>query len=284
MQLNQLRSVIKISECGSFSAAAKELFISQPSLSQQIIKLETELGVKLFERNASRLHLTEAGNCFVQDAKMVLQYFDGIQENMSAYRVTQKDVLHIGLMRSLQHRHLVHRLREVKEGFPKVSMDIHYQDSATLRGMLASRQLDAAFLLPADAQDLADISIWELPYRFYALLLPQNPLSQYSSIGYRDLKGQRFLLPEQNNYIFSEVVHLISQVEMDVEVYLPRAGEEPLDERTIAFVPQGGSVPPQYHDCEIVPLEFFDLYGICLAVCSEWQENEVIRALLKVFL
>ncbi len=283
MQLNQLRYVIKISECGSFSAAAKELFITQPSLSQQIIKLETELGVKLFDRSSSHLCLTEAGAAFVKNAQMALCHFDEIGRDMERYRAASRELLHLGVMRSLQHRHIIHRIIRVKEQFPRVALDLVYRDSAALGEMLAEGWLDAAFLLPSDAQGIGGIVVRELPYRFYALVSPKNPLSRRPSIGLRDMKGQRFILPEQNNYIFSELVHLISQVEMDVEIYLPKADENPLDERSIGFVAQGGAVPEKYRDCDIVPVEFFDLYGICLAIQAGIEQNQVVRELFKLF-
>ena len=64
MQIHQLRYALKVAEKKSFSAAAKELFIAQPSLSQQILKLEQELGIPLFVRHSKSVSLTEAGEYF----------------------------------------------------------------------------------------------------------------------------------------------------------------------------------------------------------------------------
>ena len=61
MQLHQLRYIVKVSELGKFSLAAKELFVTQPTLSQQIINLEKGIGVKLFVRQSKNVQLTPAG-------------------------------------------------------------------------------------------------------------------------------------------------------------------------------------------------------------------------------
>lgn len=72
MQFNQLRYVLETADKKSFYAAAKSLFVSQPSLSQQIMNLEKELGIPLFIRHSKSVSLTEAGEYFVQSARRIL--------------------------------------------------------------------------------------------------------------------------------------------------------------------------------------------------------------------
>ncbi len=97
MQYNQLRYAVKISETYSFSQAAKELFITQPSLSQQIIKLEKELGVRLFERNGNTVILTKVGENFIQDAKQAILSFEQIKSDMKCSRYAGKERLRIAI-------------------------------------------------------------------------------------------------------------------------------------------------------------------------------------------
>ncbi len=97
MQYNQLRYAVKISETHSFSQAAKELFITQPSLSQQIIKLEKELGVRLFERNGNTVILTKAGENFIKDAKQAILSFEQIKSDMECFRYAGKEHLRIAI-------------------------------------------------------------------------------------------------------------------------------------------------------------------------------------------
>ena len=72
MKIQEMEMVLEIIDSGSISAAAKKLFISQPSLSQSIKKIEAELGTPLFVRKRSGLVLTDAGRIYISSAKMIL--------------------------------------------------------------------------------------------------------------------------------------------------------------------------------------------------------------------
>lgn len=104
---------------------------------------------------------------------------------------------------------------------PKIAISLSYQDSVELRQMLLSGELDGAFLLPGHTEDIAGFERWNLPYHIHASIFPENPLGQRSTLGLRDLSGQRLLLTGTDKQAFSAVVHLISQVDMQVELYLP---------------------------------------------------------------
>ena len=155
MQYNQLRYAVKISETHSFSQAEKELFITQPSLSQQIIKLEKELGVRLFERDGNTVILTKSGENFIKNAKQVILSFERIKSDMECFRYAGKEHLRIGLMRSVHYRYMIHDISVLQSQFPKIELSLSYQDSVELRQMLLSGELDGAFLLPGHTEGIA---------------------------------------------------------------------------------------------------------------------------------
>src|SRR6202021_72206 len=76
MEFHQLRYVCAIADTGNFSRAAERCKIAQPSLSQQILKLEEELGVKLFDRLGRSIRLTEAGRIFIPQARSILEQME----------------------------------------------------------------------------------------------------------------------------------------------------------------------------------------------------------------
>jgi LysR family nitrogen assimilation transcriptional regulator len=84
MDLRQLRYFVSIVEAGSFTAASQQLRIAQPSLSQHVIGLEKELGVKLLERQPRGIRLTDSGTTFIKHALAVLRSVDRAQEAMTA--------------------------------------------------------------------------------------------------------------------------------------------------------------------------------------------------------
>ena len=73
MDLKQIEYILKIAEENNITHAAEKLFITQPALNQQLLKLEKELGTPLFHRSRSNWRLTEAGEIYVKNAKQILQ-------------------------------------------------------------------------------------------------------------------------------------------------------------------------------------------------------------------
>ena len=88
MQMHQLRYVVAVAHAGNFSRAAERCYVSQPSLSQQIQKLEDELGERLFDRLKRKARLTPHGERFVQRAVRILDEVDAAKREASEARVT----------------------------------------------------------------------------------------------------------------------------------------------------------------------------------------------------
>ena len=90
MTIQQCKYVLEIARAGSFSEAAKQLFIAQSSLSVSIKSLEQELGIKIFERSGNGVHLTDEGAEFVKYAACICESNDLIAERYSGNRLNQK--------------------------------------------------------------------------------------------------------------------------------------------------------------------------------------------------
>src|ERR1700730_17846147 len=96
MEFRQLLYAIEIAEHKSFSKAAHQLHIAQPSLSQQIAKLEAELGVTLFNRTHNPLEVTHAGTRFVEQAAKIIDMMDQLQIEMRDIKQMKRGKLVIG--------------------------------------------------------------------------------------------------------------------------------------------------------------------------------------------
>ena len=140
---------MKISETHSFSQAAKELFITQPSLSQQIIKLEKELGVRLFERNGNTVILTKAGENFIKDAKQAILSFEQIKSDMECFRYAGKERLRIAIRSTI---FLYSSPNSRKSPYPCPIRTVWSFVDAL------SGELDGAFLLPGTPKASPDLS------------------------------------------------------------------------------------------------------------------------------
>ena len=104
MEFHQLRYVCAIAETGSFSRAAERCQVAQPSLSQQVLKLEEDLGAKLFDRLGRSVRLTEAGRAFVSHARAILEKMDLARASVSEKNADLRGSVSVGVICSAVSR------------------------------------------------------------------------------------------------------------------------------------------------------------------------------------
>ena len=101
MRIEQLEYIVSVAETRSFSKTAQDLHISQSAISQSVLKLEEELGVKIFERSSLGVKPTAEGKVLITDASNVLIKLKKLQDNASAFRKSGQNELKIGLVTGL---------------------------------------------------------------------------------------------------------------------------------------------------------------------------------------
>jgi LysR family transcriptional regulator, hca operon transcriptional activator len=149
MELRHLRYFIAIAEEGSFlTAAQRRLNTSQPSLSRQIRDLETEVGVRLLERQARGVALTDAGRVFLDHARLALSQVEAATNGARRIAQPQKPTLSMGFMVGLEVMWLPHLLRILREEEPEIEVTLTSQSSPELALALTRGKLDIAFLRP----------------------------------------------------------------------------------------------------------------------------------------
>lgn len=141
MELRQLKYFVKSAEYLNFSVAAKHLYITQSTLSQQIKQLEFELGFELFLRNSRHISLTEAGEEFLPFARKTIQDAeDGVQRLHDLQHV-KAGKLRVGVTYSLSTV-LTEGLLEFMKVFPDIKLEVCYKTVNELLVLLKERELD----------------------------------------------------------------------------------------------------------------------------------------------
>jgi LysR family hca operon transcriptional activator len=149
MELRHLRYFVAVAEEGSFlTAAQRRLNTSQPSLSRQISDLESEVGVRLLERHARGVALTDAGRVFLDHARLALSQVEAATDGARRTAQPEKPSLSMGFMVGLEVMWLPHLLRILREEEPEVEVTLCSQSSPELALALARGKLDIAFLRP----------------------------------------------------------------------------------------------------------------------------------------
>lgn len=197
MQLQQIRYVLTAADKGSFSAAAKSLFIAQPSLSQQISNLEKELGIPLFIRHSKSVTLTDAGEQFVRQARRILNQVDQLSDSMKKYSLLQSGTLRIGMLWIAGYLHLSSAITDYHRLHPDISYHLEVEGSNTLLKMLTERSIDAAFVIGSD-HSLKEKDFYYrklMDDQYMVILSSKNPLSSRTSLNIHDLKEENIIMP-----------------------------------------------------------------------------------------
>ena len=143
---HEWRSVLQVAKDGTFSAAAKHLYISQPSLSQCIKKVETELGVRLFDRSQTPLALTPAGTIYVRQAKEILRIQQSLVQEVADLSELRTGSLTIGSSRTRTACFLIDPLVAFHRQYPGIQLAIKEAPVRTLEEYVASGIVDFALL------------------------------------------------------------------------------------------------------------------------------------------
>jgi len=191
MEIHQLRYFVSVAEVGNFTQAAKRCHISQPSLSQQILKLEDELGQKLFDRLGRRVQLTAAGMVFFERAQRILVEIDdaarAVRDESGAGRVR------FGIVPSIAPYVLPDLLQRFQDELPDSRVDVHEDFRSLLLEQVDSGDLDAVILtLPPASPNIEIELLYSEP--LLAAIPAGHVLATKPRLTPRDLDGQRLVL------------------------------------------------------------------------------------------
>ena len=244
MNLSSLRNFIVIAHCGSFTKAAEQLLVSQPTLSRQIRELEEELGVQLFERSKTGLRITDAGALVVEEATEIVDRCDRLPkffhpgEEREARRAVREG-LRIGCQHFLDTEEVYHAISEVRRQTPDSEVTLHQGNVPELKQGLMSNRFDAVFSLQIYYEGIPGVKT--LPFldnRFQVVVSDHHPLAERKGVRLRELKDELFILLQReyspivvdyliagciNNGFSPEVSHYVSNGEEGLR--LAAAGE-----------------------------------------------------------
>ena len=191
MELRQLRYIVALAEERSFTRAAGKVLVAQPALSQQIAKLEAELGLPLVDRTTRRVAMTEAGDRLVEHARRVLKQVEVAREDLADLAGLRTGHLTIGASRTVGALDLSALLAEFYRRYPAVDLAVREDLSISLARELRADELDLAFITvpgdaPVDGLELRVVSSEEL----VAVLPPGHELTARRKLRVADLQAQ----------------------------------------------------------------------------------------------
>ena len=210
MEIHQLRYFVAVADLGSFTKAAERCDVAQPSLSQQIIKLEKELRHPLFERLGRTIRLTDAGRALYDHAVGVLRGVDEIRDRVTAATDPNRGMVAVGAIPTIAPYLLPPLLKSFARKFPKATLTLHENlTDSVIRSCLAG-EVDVGVIASPVANDL----LHSEPLFTEPLLLAMpasHRLVKKKSVTLEDLAEEPFVLMSELHCLGDQIVGFCRQ-------------------------------------------------------------------------
>jgi LysR family hydrogen peroxide-inducible transcriptional activator len=193
MEFNQLRYVCAIAETGSFSRAAERCHVAQPSLSQQVLKLEEDLGARLFDRLGRSIRLTEAGRAFLPHARSILHQMEAARTGVEDKRTDVRGSVAAGVIPTIAPYLMPGYTAAFAKKYPEAKLRIIEETTPVLIESLRNLSVDLAVLaLPLRHKEFELFPLRTEP--LFAVLPKDHPRANAKSLALKDLRGEPFVM------------------------------------------------------------------------------------------
>jgi LysR family hydrogen peroxide-inducible transcriptional activator len=193
MEFHQLRYVCAVAETGSFSRAAERCQIAQPSLSQQVLKLEKDLGARLFDRLGRSIRITEAGRAFLPHARSILEQMEAARSSVADQNAGVRGSVTVGVIPTIAPYLLPRHTAAFAKRYPEAKLRIVEETTPILVEGLRDLSIDLAILaLPLRHKDLELFPIHTEP--LFAALPKNHPRADAKLLALKNLRGEAFVM------------------------------------------------------------------------------------------
>jgi len=217
MEIHQLRYFIAVAEEGSFSRAAARERVAQPSLSQQIQKLEADMDQRLFDRLPRSVVVTEAGKCLLEYARKILAEIADARHCVDELKQEVMGRLAVGAIPTIAPYVLPALIGKFQHRYPKVALEIFEDTTESLVLRLEDGTLDVAIASTCDESPALERH--SLGKEALLLLLPkEHRLAKKKKIKWGDLKSQKFLLLHEMHCLSTQVYEFLATYRLRPEL------------------------------------------------------------------
>lgn len=195
MELGDLRAFCLLADTLNFTRTAEALFVSQPTLSRQIGRLERELGTPLFDRTPREVTLTPCGRVFYEDAQKQLAAWETAVQHVAQARDGLRGSLQIGFLRDSPNTAFPAIVRQARQQLPEVALHFRECGMAALVEALRQEQVDAAFSFSEGLAELDEIESLVLGVHPMCAVVPaEHPLAAAQTVRMEQLREEPFVM------------------------------------------------------------------------------------------
>ena len=200
MELRQIEYFCMVAKLSSFTKAAEELHIAQPSITQAIRKLEEELGIQLFDRCKKRILLTDEGSAFYARMEILLRDLDQAVQEIHDFNELRKGTLKVGVPPMIEAYLFPDIFSCFKRQYPGLNL-IAFEESSSLdaAGKLEKNELDLAIIILPEHSDTLKI-LCMIQEQLLLCMHTKHPLANHQTVSFDQLKNEQFILLKEGSY------------------------------------------------------------------------------------
>ncbi len=207
--IQQLEYIVAVDTWRHFQAAADSCFVTQPTLSMQIQKLEDEIGFKIFDRNKKPVTCTEEGKAIVAQARKILAESQRLGELVSELKGSLEGELRLGIIPSIAPYLLPLFLKSFLEKYPTITLQVSEVKTGSMLRLIRRGELDAGILsTPINETGFEEELLYVEDFQVY--LSPENELYQKSALTADDMAGNSIWLLEDGHCLRDQLVNFCS--------------------------------------------------------------------------
>ncbi len=217
MEVHQLRYFCAVARHGTFTRASEAEHVAQPSLSQQIQKLEAELGARLFDRLPRSAKLTVFGKAFLPKAERILRELEEAKTELRDMSGNEKGEVVVGIIPTIAAYLLPRLLNDFTVRHPLITIKILEDITPALLQHLHEGTIDIAVAaLPIAGSELVSVELFE--EKFYAVLPEKHPLASRASISLAQLNREPFLLLKEGHCFRDSLIAACHKLKMSPSI------------------------------------------------------------------
>ena len=225
INLNQLRVFYEAARTGSFTSAAKKLFITQPAVTAQIRTFEDQCNLKLFKKKGRSLYLSEEGNTLYEYARRIFEYEREVEDVIEEMRKLKRGTLRLGTSKAYARYFMPFLISSFHEAFPQIKVHLDEGSSLDILRSLLDLKNEVAVI----ARVKEDSNVTFLPFKRDQLMLilaPNHNLAKKKSVSVDELVSQPMIMKEMGSGTRKQVNDLFSRKGLTPNVLMETSNTE----------------------------------------------------------
>jgi len=219
MKIMQLRYFMEVCRCKSVTRAAKELYVSQPSVTSAIHEIEKEFGVNLFYRQKKNMILTREGEYLYQEGREILDRLEELERTMKNFG-GKNNTIKIGVPPMIGAFVFPSMFREFRESYPELSLEIQEYGTMQTRQQVQNDQLDAAIVILDETTEKDFYCVPVMETQLVLTVARSSPLAGMASVNLEKLREEPLVLMKEDSYQNAEVKKRFSKAGIAPNVIL----------------------------------------------------------------